>query len=185
MTTKGFFVLLKRAVLRKKYFFFTAALIIFVLGAGFSVKKFLCRPAAPPRAMTGVSVKGGGEARSDLEIIKKTVKEKKYLESETLLNDFLKVKHSKEEKYEARFMLGYVYLSLGQWKRAFTEFKLVASASPPHKRSPDATYMAAELLDRKFSDRKKALKYYKKYVRMWPQGRLAGRVRKKLLSLTR
>ncbi len=164
------------------YFFFTSALIIFVLGAVFSVKKFLRRPAAPTVAMTAVSVKGAVvlAEKSDLEIIKKTVKEKKYLESETLLKDFLKAKHSKEEKYEARFTLGYVYLSLGQWKRAFTEFKLVASASPPHKRSPDATYMAAEIFDRKFSDRAKALKYYKKYVRMWPHGRLARRALKKI-----
>jgi len=40
--------------------------------------------------------------------------------------------------------------------------------------------MAAELLDRKFSDRAKALKYYEKYLRMWPQGRLARRALKKI-----
>ena len=161
---------------------FKVTLIIFVLGAGFAVKGLLSpyfKQARERMGMTGQR-ESPAAVKSGLENIKKTVKEKKYLESETLLRNFLKAKNSKEEKYEARFMLGYVYLSLGQWKRAFTEFKLVSTASPPHKRSPGATYMAAELLDRKFSDRAKALKYYEKYLRMWPQGRLARRALKKI-----
>ncbi|MEA2082097.1 MAG: hypothetical protein U9O97_05105 [Elusimicrobiota bacterium] len=181
MTTKGFFALLKTAAVRKKHFFFTTTLLVLFIAVVLVVKKYPSFKRA--RSLRGLSAGRAGAAgeKAGLTNIKKTVKEKKYLESEKLLRNFLEAKHSKEEKYEARFTLGYVYLSLGRWKRAFQEFKLVSTASPPHKRSPDATYMAAELLDRKFADREKAMKYYRKYVQMWPHGRLARRAVKKIV----
>ncbi|MBA3064996.1 hypothetical protein KJ633_04200 [bacterium] len=168
--------------LSRRRFVFASALVIFVILSVIIVKFFLSSSAAPRRLKTGVSAKDSSiaPAQSELEIIKKAVKEKKYLETETLLKEFLKAKHSKEEKYEARFTLGYVYLSLGRNRLALREFELVSYASPPHKRSPDATYMAAVMWEQKFSDREKSRKYYDKYVRVWPQGRLARRALKKL-----
>ncbi|PKM99731.1 MAG: hypothetical protein CVU78_04745 [Elusimicrobia bacterium HGW-Elusimicrobia-2] len=179
MKAWGFPSAVKNTLMRKKHFFFTLALIIIASGVALKRHTF-SRPSKGKEA--GVAKTAAVPEKTGLDIIKQRIKKKKYIESEALLNDFLKGKHSKEDKYEARFALGYVYLSLGQWKKAFVEFKLVASASPPHKRSPDATYMAAELLDQKFADREKAVEYYEKYVEKWPQGRLARRAMKKLGS---
>jgi len=178
MRAGAFFSALKNSLARKRYFFFTLAIVI--VAAGIAVKRHTSpRPSAEKKS--AVKTVTAVSEETDLDIIKRSIGEKKYLESEALLNDFLKGKHGKEDKYEARFMLAYVYLSLGQWRKAFMEFKLVATASPPHKRSPDATYMAAELLDEKFNDRAKAAEYYRRYVEKWPQGRLARRAMKKIV----
>lgn len=169
---------MKNTLRRKKTFFFTLAFI--VIAAAVVVKRYSA-PPAPLERIAGESQDLADAEKTGLEAIAEKIREKKYLESEVLLNDFLKAKHPKEEKYEARFLLAYVYLSLGQWRKAFVEFKLVATASPPHKRSPDATYMAAELLDRQFGEPEKAREYYEKYVDKWPQGRLARRAMAKIV----
>ena len=113
---------------------------------------------------------------------KKAVTDKNFLAAENMLKEILARKPKGEELYEARFTLGYVYLSLNRTQQALSEFLAIASSRGFHRRSPDATFIAAEIYEKKLGRHDEARALYKKYVETWPQGRLARRAASKLIG---
>ncbi|MCD6413652.1 MAG: tetratricopeptide repeat protein [Elusimicrobia bacterium] len=120
--------------------------------------------------------------KTTLEEIKKVLENKNFGRAETLLREYLSAGADRDRFYEAEFMLGYVFLSQNRPREALEQFRDISLAKPPHRRSPDATYMAAEIYRKKFGDMKKAERFYVRYLNRWPQGRLAKRIEKKMRS---
>ena len=99
-----------------------------------------------------------------------------------MLKKIISSKPKGESLQEARFTLGYVYLSLNRPREALGEFMKIVNARGFHKRAPDATFIAAEIYEKKFGNGEEAGRLYEKYLRLWPHGRLARRASGKLLN---